>query len=98
METQPEEQGQAEVWKLMFAYKDTLAVRCAVELRIPDIIHSHGSPMTLSEIASQIGSPSPDVDFLSRIIGFLVRKKFFTAIISKDQSGETLYGLTDSSR
>lgn len=40
-------QGQADIWKYMFSFADTMAVKCAVELRIPDIINMHGEPMTL---------------------------------------------------
>ncbi|KAL6135384.1 hypothetical protein ACLB2K_067612 [Fragaria x ananassa] len=32
--------GQADVWKYMLGFADSMALRSAVELRIPDIIHS----------------------------------------------------------
>ncbi|MCD7462214.1 hypothetical protein HAX54_048010 [Datura stramonium] len=91
-------QGQAEVYKYMFAFVDTMAIKCAVELRIADIIHSHGHKMmTLSQIATKIdSSSSPHTNYLERIMTFLVRRKIFTAATSP--GGETLYGLTPISR
>lgn len=90
--------GQAEIWKHMFAFIDSMALKCAIELRIPDIIHSHGGPITLSQIASCIDSPSsPEISYLERIMRVLGRKNIFTAHHPSD-SGEPLYGLTHSSR
>ncbi|KAJ9171084.1 hypothetical protein P3X46_019132 [Hevea brasiliensis] len=90
--------GQAEVWQLMFAFADSMALKCAVELRIADIIHSHSTPITLSQIASSIDSPShPDIPYLTRIMRLLVRRNIFTADRPSD-GGETLYGPTHVSR
>ncbi|RVW46418.1 xanthohumol 4'-O-methyltransferase [Vitis vinifera] len=50
-------QGQANIWRHMFAFADSMALKCAVELRIADIIHSHARPITLSQIATCIDSP-----------------------------------------
>ncbi|MCD7462215.1 hypothetical protein HAX54_048011 [Datura stramonium] len=90
--------GQAEVYKYMFAFADSMAIKCAVELRIADIIYSHGHKMiTLSQIATNIdSSSSPHTNYLQRIMTFLVRRKIFTAATSP--GGETLYGLTPISR
>lgn len=91
-------QGQKEIWSLVLAFVEPMALKCALELRIPDIIHSHGSAMSLSQIVSHIGSPSLDPTCLSRVMRLLVHKNIFTAASSGDQSDETLYGLTHSSR
>ena len=48
--------GQAEAWQLMFAFADSMALKSAVELRLADIMHSHGSPITLPQLASSIDS------------------------------------------
>ncbi|GMP54445.1 hypothetical protein CsSME_00019617 [Camellia sinensis var. sinensis] len=71
-----------------------MPLKSAVELRIADIIHSHGSPITLSQIATGfIDSPSPDVTCLSRIMRLLVRRKIFTVTPQSD-GGEVLQGPT----
>ncbi|KAK9150023.1 hypothetical protein Syun_008332 [Stephania yunnanensis] len=90
-------QGQAEIWDCMFAFADSMALRCALELRIPDIIHSHNRPITLPEIIKHIPSPSPDPTCLSRIMRLLVRKRVFSAT-SPDAGQEVAYGLTRSSK
>ncbi|XP_028807903.1 (R,S)-reticuline 7-O-methyltransferase-like [Neltuma alba] len=91
-------QGQALVWSCMFSFVDSMALKCAVELRIPDIIHRHGGPISLSQItASLADAPSPDPTSLARVMRLLVRRNIFTAHHPSD-SGDTLYGLTHSSR
>ncbi|KAG5569353.1 hypothetical protein H5410_059119 [Solanum commersonii] len=91
-------QAQAQISKYMFAFVDSMAIKCAVELRIADIIHSYnGQKITLSQIATNIHSPSsPHMDYLFRIMRLLVRRKIFTSSTSQD--GDTLYGLTPISR
>ncbi|KAF5451965.1 hypothetical protein F2P56_022462 [Juglans regia] len=92
------EKGQAAIWQLLFAFADSMALKCAVELRIADIIHSHGVPVTLNQIASEIDSPtSPDIPYLARIMRSLVHKKIFTEHHLPDGS-DTLYGSTETSR
>ncbi|KAK6919536.1 O-methyltransferase domain [Dillenia turbinata] len=91
--------GQAEIWEILFGFVESMAMKSAVELRIPDIIHSHGSPISLSQIASEIDSPNGEIDTncLVRIMRLLVRKKIFTAQTSSN-GAETLYGITSSSK
>ncbi|KAG2712385.1 hypothetical protein I3760_04G123000 [Carya illinoinensis] len=92
------ETGQAAIWQLLFAFADSMALKCAVELRIADIIHSHDIPVTLNQIASEIDSPtSPDIPYLARIMRSLVHKKIFTETHLPDGC-DTLYGSTETSR
>ena len=42
----------AKIWQQMFGFVDSMALKCAVELRIADIIHSHGGSIILHQIAS----------------------------------------------
>ncbi|XP_030932887.1 (R,S)-reticuline 7-O-methyltransferase-like [Quercus lobata] len=91
-------QGQADIWKYMFSFIDTKAVKCAVELRIPDIINMHGEPITLSQIVAGIpDAHSPDISYLALVMRLLVRRKIFAAH-QTSEGGETKYGLTHSSR
>ncbi|CAI9088317.1 OLC1v1022620C1 [Oldenlandia corymbosa var. corymbosa] len=89
-------QGQAHVWKHIFSYVNSMALKCSVELQIPDILHSHNRPLSLSEISSRItNSSSPNVlPYLSRIMRLLVHSQIFTSTIS---SGSVLYGPTPAS-
>ncbi|KAI3440726.1 uncharacterized protein J3R85_003171 [Psidium guajava] len=71
-ETEAALRGQALVWKHMFAFADSMALKCAVELQIPDIIHSYGGrPVTLAQIAARIPSASPGTTYLARIMRLL---------------------------
>ncbi|XP_059452003.1 desmethylxanthohumol 6'-O-methyltransferase-like [Corylus avellana] len=92
-------QGQAQIWQQMIGSVDSMALKCAVELRIADIIHSHGGPITLRQIASGIDSTSPNIPYLARIMRLLVCKNIFTEQHQPVDSGEeTLYGLNQASR
>ncbi|KAI6693494.1 hypothetical protein NL676_021204 [Syzygium grande] len=39
--------AQAHIWNHIFSYINSMCLKCAVELGIPDQIHNHGRPMTL---------------------------------------------------
>lgn len=90
--------GHAEILQHMFSFADSMALKSAVELHIADIIHSHNSPITLTQIASAISSTSPDITYLGRIMRFLVRRNIFTVHPPSDGAGETRYGLSYKSR
>ncbi|KAI3980233.1 hypothetical protein MKX01_011643 [Papaver californicum] len=103
MDTEEEEErliGQAEIWEHMFAFVESMALKCAVELGIPDIINSHGRPVTISEIINSIKtttSSSPNVDYLTRVMRLLVRKRIFTSHFHQENN-QILYDLTPSSK
>lgn len=95
-------QGQALIWKQMFAFADSMALRCAVELHIADILHSHPHPLTLSQLASGIASTTAggrqplDIPCLARIMRLLVRKGVF-AVHHSPGDKEPHYGPTHAS-
>nr|B0ZB56.1 RecName: Full=Xanthohumol 4-O-methyltransferase; AltName: Full=Desmethylxanthohumol 6'-O-methyltransferase; AltName: Full=Isoliquiritigenin 2'-O-methyltransferase; AltName: Full=O-methyltransferase 2; Short=HlOMT2 [Humulus lupulus]ABZ89566.1 O-methyltransferase 2 [Humulus lupulus] len=90
--------GEANVWKSINGIADFMVMKCALELRIPDIVHSHSAPITLAQIASSVpDSPSLNLSYLSRIMRLLVRRKIFSQHKSLDGE-EVLYGPTHSSR
>ncbi|KAI3851578.1 hypothetical protein MKX03_020749 [Papaver bracteatum] len=97
--------GQIEMWEHIYAFVDSMALKCAVELGITDIINSHGRPITLSEIInnfptttlSSSSSSSPNIDYLTRVMRLLVRKRIFSLHVDKE-SNQIYYDLTPSSR
>ncbi|XVF71544.1 hypothetical protein PTKIN_Ptkin12aG0046500 [Pterospermum kingtungense] len=95
------EEGQFEIFQRMGNFVESMALKSVVELGIADALNSNASgqnrPMTLSEIAARIALPSLDIARLSRLMRFLSCKKIFSATIDSD-SGEILYGLTNSSK
>ncbi|KAE9599855.1 hypothetical protein Lal_00045933 [Lupinus albus] len=89
--------GQAEIWRYMTSFTDSVALKSAVELRIADIIDRFGQPISLSKIVENIeDAPTPDIELLYRIMRVLIRRKIFSAVQS--ENGETLYGLTRASK
>lgn len=89
--------GQAEIWTYMTNFTNSVALKCAVELRIADIIDRYGQPISLSKIVENIeDAPSPDISLLQRVMRVLVRKNIFSA--AQSETGETLYGITRASK
>ncbi|KAD5960961.1 hypothetical protein E3N88_12434 [Mikania micrantha] len=89
--------GQARFFELLHAGLSSAALRCALKLNIADIINSHNGPMTLSQIAQGIGSPSLNVGGLSRLMRFLVYKQVFDETHQPGHE-EPLFALNECSK
>lgn len=92
-------EGQTQVWKSMLSFADSMVLRCAVELRIADIIHENGNGghISLSRLASLLpGTTPPDSTALLRIMRFLSHNGIFSSVVD-GISGEPHYGLTPAS-
>ncbi|XP_068660862.1 (RS)-norcoclaurine 6-O-methyltransferase-like isoform X1 [Aristolochia californica] len=90
-----DQSAQAMVWKFISGFADSFVVRCAVELRLADIIHSHGRPISLSDLSSFLTLPSVDLDRLYRIMRYLVQMDLFT---KETLDGEERYGLSPAAK
>ena len=42
------------IWNHIFNFINSMSLKCAIELGIPDIIHNHGKPMNLSELTAAL--------------------------------------------
>ncbi|MGV7343384.1 methyltransferase family protein, partial [Mycobacterium kansasii] len=51
--------AQAHVWNHLFNFINSMSLKCVVQLGIPDIVHSYGRPMTLSQLVAALSIP-PD--------------------------------------
>ena len=47
-------QVQCHLYKHIFSYIDSMSLKCAIQLGIPDTIHNHGQPITLQELVSKL--------------------------------------------
>nr|CAD1830177.1 unnamed protein product [Ananas comosus var. bracteatus] len=57
-----------------------MSLKCAVELGIPDAVHSNGGkPVSLCELANKLSIPSTRIDDLRRLMRLLVHSGFFTS-------------------
>ncbi|KAJ0642394.1 putative O-methyltransferase domain, plant methyltransferase dimerization [Helianthus annuus] len=45
--------SQAHILNYAYSFVSSMSLKCAIELEIPDIIHRHGVPMSLSELVDQ---------------------------------------------
>ncbi|XP_065874846.1 probable O-methyltransferase 3 [Euphorbia lathyris] len=80
----------AHIWNQTFNFIKSMSLKCAVELSIPDIIHNHAKPMTLSELQAALPSKP---QHLHRLMRILVDSGFF----SLSKTGENRYILTPES-
>ncbi|KAL8479457.1 hypothetical protein ACS0TY_026375 [Phlomoides rotata] len=69
-----EAQARVDVWKYALGFTEMRVIKCVVELGLPDVLESHGSPMTLSELSSAVGCPEGG---LHRILRCLTHKGIF---------------------
>ncbi|TYG65228.1 hypothetical protein ES288_D06G169100v1 [Gossypium darwinii] len=90
--------AQARLYKHIFNYVSSMSLKCAVQLGIPDAIHNHGKPITLSELVSAPGIVPTKASFTYRLMRVLVHAGFFaTTKVNKGEEKEA-YVLTPFSK
>ncbi|KAK9051268.1 hypothetical protein SSX86_027895 [Deinandra increscens subsp. villosa] len=91
--------SQAHIWNHIFSLINSMSLKCAVELQIPDIIHRHGSPMLLSELVKALGLKDERTHFVYRLMRILVHSGFFVKqSVGNDEDEEEGYLLAPVSR
>nr|QAX90924.1 caffeic acid O-methyltransferase [Catalpa bungei]QAX90963.1 caffeic acid O-methyltransferase [Catalpa bungei] len=85
-----EAQARVEIWKYALGFNSMRAVKCAIELGLPDVLENHGGPMTLSQLSATVGCPIPA---LRRLLRFLTHNGIFKKELklSKSQDPESSY-------
>ncbi|BFG25110.1 hypothetical protein CerSpe_113840 [Prunus speciosa] len=71
-------QAQAHIWNHIFSFINSMSLKCAVQLDIPDVIQKHGQPMTLSELVSALPISPTKAHFIPRLMRILVHSGFFS--------------------
>ncbi|MCE5166507.1 hypothetical protein HAX54_020945 [Datura stramonium] len=72
--------AQAHIWSHTFSFIKSMSLKCAIQLGIPDIIHSHGRPMTLSDLVNALSinyNKAKHQDCISRLMCILIHAGFF---------------------
>ncbi|XP_050206161.1 trans-resveratrol di-O-methyltransferase-like [Mercurialis annua] len=88
----------AHIWSHTFAFIKSMSLKCAVELGLPDIIHSHGQPMTHSQLVAELPNVHPSKSHhLHRLMQLLIQSGFFSFQKVSPNSDENGYLLTKSS-
>ncbi|KAJ9170888.1 hypothetical protein P3X46_018952 [Hevea brasiliensis] len=92
-------QAQAHVWSHIFNFINSMSLKCAIQLGIPDVIHNHGKPITLSQLISSLPVHPAKSRCIPRLMHLLVHSDFFAqAKISEDDDQEEGYVLTSASQ
>ncbi|XP_038899253.1 trans-resveratrol di-O-methyltransferase-like [Benincasa hispida] len=103
MEEEEVLKAQAHIWNHIFSFINSMALKCAIELRIPDAISRHGSPITLSQLLSSLQIHPRKSQHVRRIMRILAHSGFFliqnktTQQGDDDQDQEEAYSLTNAS-
>lgn len=87
--------AQAELWSHVFAYTKSMALRCAVELGIPDAVHRRGGSATVPDLVAELSLTPSRAPYLRRLMRLLAHAGFFDA---RSEEPDTYYGLTLLSR
>jgi len=104
MEIQGEEhaskllRAQTHVWNHIFKFINSLSLKCAIDLSIPDIIHNYGQPMPLSKLIASLPIHPSKTCFISRLMRILTHSDFFSEHHATENEHEVMYDLTDASK
>ncbi|KAJ6767035.1 O-METHYLTRANSFERASE [Salix purpurea] len=91
--------AQSHLYKHIYYFIESMSLKCAVQLGIPDIIHKNNQPTTLPQLVSALNIPVSKANFLQRLMRILVHSGVFDITkICEDQEGGGGYVLTSSSR
>ncbi|PKI37933.1 hypothetical protein CRG98_041676 [Punica granatum] len=69
--------AQAHIWNHIFSFINSMSLKCALQLGIPDIIHNHGGPMTIGELVSALSVHSGKAHCIFHLMRILVHSGFF---------------------
>ncbi|CAN1810324.1 Probable O-methyltransferase 3 [Linum perenne] len=86
-------EAQTKLWSHSLGNIKSLAVQCAIELGIPDVIHSHGGSIKLAELTAELGISHAKAPFLGRLMRMLVHLGYLTE--GEGGGGYTLTPLCD---
>ncbi|GMH07283.1 hypothetical protein Nepgr_009123 [Nepenthes gracilis] len=87
--------AQVHVWNHMLSFINSMSLKCAVELGIPDAIQRHGKPMSLAELETAICINGEKAQSLGQLMRALTQSGFFEKkIVIKSDDKEEGYVLT----
>ncbi|XP_015931888.1 trans-resveratrol di-O-methyltransferase-like [Arachis duranensis] len=89
--------AQSHIWNHIFNFINSMSLKCAVELGIPDAIHNYGQPMPLSQLIASLTVHPSKTSSIQRLMRILIHSGFFTTKNVANDDPEVGYVLTDSS-
>ncbi|KAK2993243.1 hypothetical protein RJ640_015722 [Escallonia rubra] len=99
-------QAQARLWNQTFNFINSASLKCAVQLGIPNAIHDHGKPISLSELVTSLHINPAKAHCIYRLMRVLVNSGFFLQEkielaceeVEQQEEGNCKYSLTPASR
>ncbi|CAJ2669110.1 unnamed protein product [Trifolium pratense] len=80
--------AQAQLYKHMYAHIDSMSLKWSIEMNIPNIIHNHGKPISLSNLVSILQIPSSKIDNVQRLMRYLAHNGIFEIIKNQELENE----------
>ncbi|CAI9754899.1 unnamed protein product [Fraxinus pennsylvanica] len=90
--------AQSHVWNHMFNFINSMSLKCAIQLGIPDIILKHGKPMTLLELVDTLPINKAKAHGVYRLMRILIHSGFFIEEKISENEEKKGYWLTSASR
>ncbi|XP_019193583.1 PREDICTED: trans-resveratrol di-O-methyltransferase-like [Ipomoea nil] len=78
--------SQTHIWNHILNFINSGSLKCAVQLEIPDIIHKHGQPMSLTQLVNALPINNAKSTHLARLMRTLIHSGFF--VITKTQGSD----------
>ncbi|CAK9139290.1 unnamed protein product [Ilex paraguariensis] len=69
--------AQVHIWNQIFNSINSMSLKCAIPLSIPDVIHIHGCPMNLFELVDALPIHHKKEKFIYRLMHILIHSDFF---------------------
>nr|WKU83443.1 O-methyltransferase 7 [Hamelia patens] len=91
-------QAQAHIWNHIFNFINSMSLKCAIQLGIPDIIHKHGQPMTLAKLINALPINNSKAPCIYRLLRILINSGFFIKSKIPENECEEGYALTPASK
>ncbi|OIW05996.1 hypothetical protein TanjilG_11683 [Lupinus angustifolius] len=88
-------QAQTHILHHTFSFINSMSLKCAIDLSIPDVIHKYGQPMPLSILIASLSIHPSKTTFIYRLMRILTHSGFFS---QHKKDLEVSYELTDASR
>ncbi|KAL5095802.1 hypothetical protein RYX36_000129 [Vicia faba] len=90
--------AQTLLYKHIYAFIDSMCLKWTVEMNIPNIIHDHGKPITLSNLVSVLQVPLSKSGNVRRLMRYLAHNGFFEIATNGEiENEEEAYALTVAS-
>lgn len=90
--------AQAHIWNHIFNFINSMSIKCAIQLGIPDIIHKHGKPMTLPELVDILPINKAKAHGVYRLMRILIHSGFFMEERISENEEKKGYWITPASR